>query len=159
MSDIVERLRVEVVWEGDVGGLLEEAAAEIERLREDISEQCRLHGMGSQREARQLAVIEEQRREIERLRHLSWDEIREEGQRVSREEAIKLLESEIAALRKERRWVSVAEGLPPVDERVLVVCGSSVEMMRRHSQEQYWDWDGDIDLWPVTHWQPLPEVG
>jgi hypothetical protein len=33
MSDIVERLRREVAWEQDVGELLEEAAAEIERLR------------------------------------------------------------------------------------------------------------------------------
>jgi hypothetical protein len=33
MSDIVERLRREVAWEQDVGELLEEAAAEIARLR------------------------------------------------------------------------------------------------------------------------------
>jgi hypothetical protein len=33
MSDIVERLRREVAWEQDVGELLEEAAAEIVRLR------------------------------------------------------------------------------------------------------------------------------
>jgi hypothetical protein len=33
MSDICERLRREVAWEHDVGELLEEAAAEIARLR------------------------------------------------------------------------------------------------------------------------------
>jgi hypothetical protein len=33
MSDICERLRREVAWEQDVGELLEEAAAEIARLR------------------------------------------------------------------------------------------------------------------------------
>ena len=32
-SDICVRLRAEVVWEADVGALLEEAAREIERLR------------------------------------------------------------------------------------------------------------------------------
>jgi hypothetical protein len=42
--------------------------SEIARLREDNDEQCRLHGVGSQRELRQLAVIEEQAREIARLR-------------------------------------------------------------------------------------------
>jgi hypothetical protein len=45
-----------------------DAAAEIKRLRHDNDEQCRLNGMGSEREARQLAVIMEQRREIERLK-------------------------------------------------------------------------------------------
>ena len=33
MSDICDRLRREVAWEQDVGELLEEAAAEIARLR------------------------------------------------------------------------------------------------------------------------------
>ena len=33
MSDICERLRREIAWEQDVGELLEEAAAEIARLR------------------------------------------------------------------------------------------------------------------------------
>ena len=34
MSDICERLRKEIVWEQEVGKLLEEAAAEIELLRQ-----------------------------------------------------------------------------------------------------------------------------
>ncbi len=33
MNDICERLRKEIAWEQDVGELLEEAAAEIARLR------------------------------------------------------------------------------------------------------------------------------
>lgn len=33
MNDICERLRKEIAWEQDVGELLEEAAAEITRLR------------------------------------------------------------------------------------------------------------------------------
>ena len=48
--------------------VVEWAVAEIGRLRADNAEQCRLHGLGSQREARQLAVIEEQRKQIERLK-------------------------------------------------------------------------------------------
>jgi hypothetical protein len=78
-SDIVERLRLRCALELDEQYLCDaiecEAADEIERLRSEISrlredndEQCRLHGVGSQRELRQLAVIEEQAREIARLR-------------------------------------------------------------------------------------------
>jgi hypothetical protein len=33
MSDIAARLRAEIPWEQEIGELLEEAAAEIERLR------------------------------------------------------------------------------------------------------------------------------
>ena len=44
MKDIVERLRKEVAWEQDVGELLEEAAAEIERLVAN-----RNHWMGAAR--------------------------------------------------------------------------------------------------------------
>ncbi len=44
------------------------AIREIDRLRKDNDEQCRLHGIGSQREARQLAIIEDKSREADRLR-------------------------------------------------------------------------------------------
>lgn len=41
---------------------------EIERLRAELAEQCRLLGAGSEREARLMARVEELKREIERLR-------------------------------------------------------------------------------------------
>ena len=55
MSDIVERLRLDVEpTESD----MEEAAAEIERLRAEVLEQARLLGMSGEREAKLLAEIE-----------------------------------------------------------------------------------------------------
>lgn len=54
-----------------------------------------------------------------------------------------------------REWIPVSDGLPPIDERVMVA--PQIEIMRRHAQEGYWDWDGDIEPWPVTHWMPLPQ--
>ena len=69
--DDLRRVAVKVRWMTDdnwLADMVELACDEISRLREDNDEQCRLHGVGSQRELRQLAVIEEQAREIARLR-------------------------------------------------------------------------------------------
>jgi hypothetical protein len=69
--DDLRRVSVKVRWMTDdnwLADMVELACDEISRLREDNDEQCRLHGVGSQRELRQLAVIEEQAREIARLR-------------------------------------------------------------------------------------------
>lgn len=43
--------------------------AEIERLRADLSEQCRLLGMSGEREAKHLAQIERLRSALERCEH------------------------------------------------------------------------------------------
>jgi len=64
-DNIIDRLAVMTIggtnqWERV---LAFDARKEIERLREDNNEQCRLHGIGSQREARQLAVIAKLREE------------------------------------------------------------------------------------------------
>lgn len=50
----------------DDGGWVRESEvlAEIERLEKEVDEQCRLHGIGMEREARQLAVNAEQQRKI-----------------------------------------------------------------------------------------------
>jgi hypothetical protein len=69
--DDLRRVSVKVREKTDdnwLADMVELACDEISRLREDNDEQCRLHGVGSQRELRQLAVIEEQAREIARLR-------------------------------------------------------------------------------------------
>lgn len=55
-------------------------------------------------------------------------------------------------------WISVSDDLPPIDQRVLVCGTTSVEIMRRDALPGYWDWDGDIEEWPVKYWQPLPEA-
>lgn len=52
--------------------------AEVERLKFDLSEECRLNGMGSEREARLMAQVEEGRRENAKLREALeyvWDRI------------------------------------------------------------------------------------
>jgi hypothetical protein len=85
---------------------------------------------------------------------------------------VSLLRAEIARLREERRWVSVGESLPELNEanrfcfNCLVCCthGNVREMtyeintyakQERHRQPR-WKWQGMISMWEVTHWQPLP---
>ena len=66
MSDICERLRREVAWEQDVGELLEEAAAEIARLRLTDAEREAVewfarhsnHGMSMRRSAMLRSLLE-----------------------------------------------------------------------------------------------------
>lgn len=62
----------------DDGGWVREGEVltEIEKLEKEVDEQCRLHGIGMEREARQLAINAEQQRkiaslesEVVRLRH------------------------------------------------------------------------------------------
>jgi hypothetical protein len=73
------------------------AIREIDRLRKDNDEQCRLHGIGSQREARQLAIIEEKSREVDRLR--------EERRSISTLlQKVESLEAEIAHRDREYYW-------------------------------------------------------
>ena len=53
MKDICERLRKEIAWEQDVGELLEEAAAEIARLRLTDAERAAVEWAVSAAEDRQ----------------------------------------------------------------------------------------------------------
>ena len=53
MSDIVTRLRAEIVWEGEIGELLDEAANHIDSLRREVRTQ-RLEIAGLREERRAL---------------------------------------------------------------------------------------------------------
>ena len=82
------------------------------------------------------------------------------------------LTDEIARLREERRWVSVGERLPDLNEanrhrvNCLVWCksGGVCEMTyeintyakQERNRQPRWKWQGLIDRSEVTHWQPLP---
>lgn len=64
-----------------------------------------------------------------------------------------------------RRWIPVAERLPPVDKEVLVVAyGSMMRIWNIHrldpeTADVCWECeDGTLDdMCVVTHWMPLPE--
>ena len=64
MTDIVDELRARALQ----GRFNLEAADEIERLRAELSEQCRLLGMSGEREAKHLAQIEALEKERDALR-------------------------------------------------------------------------------------------
>ena len=64
MTDIVDELRARALQ----GRFNLEAADEIERLRAELSEQCRLLGMGASREAALLAKLEAAEKERDTLR-------------------------------------------------------------------------------------------
>jgi hypothetical protein len=68
MSDIVERLRREVAWEQDVGELLEEAAAEIARLRLTDEEREAVERAADFIDARSYASADTLRSLLDRLR-------------------------------------------------------------------------------------------
>jgi Protein of unknown function (DUF551) len=85
---------------------------------------------------------------------------------------VSALRAEIARLREERRWISVGERLPELNEanrfqvRCLVWCkyGGVCEMTyeintyakQERNRQPRWKWQGLIDRSEVTHWQPLP---
>ena len=64
MTDIVDELRARALQ----GRFNLEAADEIERLRAELSEQCRLLGMSGEREAKHLAQIATLEKERDALR-------------------------------------------------------------------------------------------
>ena len=64
MTDIVDELRARALQ----GRFNLEAADEIERLRAELSEQCRLLGMSGEREAKHLAQIAALEKERDALR-------------------------------------------------------------------------------------------
>ena len=64
MTDIVDELRARALQ----GRFNLEAADEIERLRTELSEQCRLLGMSGEREAKHLAQIAALEKERDALR-------------------------------------------------------------------------------------------
>ncbi len=129
--DDLRRVAVKVRWMTDdnwLADMVELACDEISRLREDNDEQCRLHGVGSQRELRQLAVIEEQAREIARLR--------EERRWVSVGE--RLPEDNVGVL----AWGP---------------CNGGAEMVWREHGKWHLSFVGTyIPDSTYTHWMPLP---
>lgn len=57
-------------------------------------------------------------------------------------------------------WKPVADGLPDSGIDVLVWTGSVIVIARlvKDGGQMYWDSDDEIvDLFPPTHWMPLPE--
>lgn len=61
-------------------------------------------------------------------------------------------------------WISVKDGLPEIDQKVLVYdTGDETEIHVYHLREDldglYWDDEGGwaVDFENVTHWMPLPE--
>lgn len=57
-------------------------------------------------------------------------------------------------------WIQVSEGLPEANTDVLVWTGSVIVIARLVSEggQMYWDSDDEVvDLFPPTHWRPLPE--
>ena len=61
-------------------------------------------------------------------------------------------------------WISVKDGLPEIDQKVLVYdAGDETEIHVYHLREDldglYWDDEGGwaVDFENVTHWMPLPE--
>jgi hypothetical protein len=58
-----------------------------------------------------------------------------------------------AGYRKQSGWISVDERLPEMHEDVLCLCGRSVEIDFRCSDDT---WCG-VHNNPITHWMPLPE--
>jgi RNA polymerase subunit RPABC4/transcription elongation factor Spt4 len=129
--DDLRRVAVKVREKTDdnwLADMVELACDEISRLREDNDEQCRLHGVGSQRELRQLAVIEEQAREIARLR--------EERRWVSVGE--RLPEDNVGVL----AWGP---------------CNGGAEMVWREHGKWHLSFVGTyIPDSTYTHWMPLP---
>ena len=56
-------------------------------------------------------------------------------------------------------WISVNEGLPELDKRVLVVC--ETKKGERNMNLAYWDgnaWHGNGSMAGVTHWMEQPEL-
>jgi hypothetical protein len=91
---------------------------------------------------------------------------------VSAADVIRWAVAEVALLREARRWISVGERLPELNEanrfqvRCLVWCksGGVCEMTyeintyakQERNRQPRWKWQGLIDRSEVTHWQPLP---
>jgi hypothetical protein len=50
---------------------IEQLRAELEQVMAELLEQCRINGMGAEREARLIAQLEQAKAENERLRRLS----------------------------------------------------------------------------------------
>lgn len=90
MTDLVERLEAWARKES-ASGIAEDAINEIERLRAEVLEQCRLNGMGGSREAKLIAENAQLRAEVKQQRL-------ELG---ITEDACGMLESEIKQLRAE----------------------------------------------------------
>ena len=74
---------------------------------------------------------------------------------------INSLESRIAELEAERRWIPVSERLPEVNEDVFTVVydtndgSTSVSALKHHGDGVWFIWDKGYYV--VTHWMPLPK--
>ncbi len=96
------------------------------------------------------------------------DRLREEHRSISTLlQKVESLEEDNKRLRKERRWISVGERLPPTDAEVLLTCEidgdfSDVSIGRSTGRRNdigtavVMDLDGDCDWVPCTHWMPKP---
>lgn len=81
-------------------------------------------------------------------------------------EKIADLESKVAELEAQNRWIPVTERVPEHTENVLVLCTdkfANVRLEQAYLLAQYNPEDGWIlEMWPekespnVTHWMPLP---
>jgi len=108
--------------------------------------------------------------DIEELRRLAANVA--EHMSDDRADMIDLAADEIARLREERRWISVGERLPELNNanhfqvRCLVWCksGGVCEMTyeintyakQERNRQPRWKWQGMIAMREDTHWMPLP---
>ena len=73
---------------------------------------------------------------------------------------VETLEADNARLREERRWIPVAERLPPFGADVLTLSffsdGVPLMCIGWHNGQEWMHYTGRGPGLPVSHWQPLP---
>jgi len=110
MTDIVDELRARALQ----GRFNLEAADEIERLRAELSEQCRLLGMSGEREAKHLAQIAALEKERDALR-AELDALKAWKEEVEKKEPVAWLhetrrDSDVVTDAVKHVWGKVAVG-------------------------------------------------
>ena len=116
-------------------------------------------------------MSDEQPIDLDDLRRVS-EMVREQTADNWLADMVELAAAEIERLREERRWISVEERLPELNEanrfRVscLVSCkgGAVCEMdyeintyaKREQNKRPRWKWHGMMSMQDVTHWMALP---